>query len=307
MSHVSRRAALQGLGALGLGAVLPIPALARPARRDHHTVSAHTFPVGAATVTIVRDATLALPPSAVGTNVDAELVATLLDEYGLPTENVPTDVSQIVVDVDGTRVLVDTGTGGGELVPTMRSLGIEPASVDRVVISHFHPDHIGGVSQNGEPTFPNASVHISQTELDFLDGFDGDNDAVATAISALAPVRNRIETFTGGAELATGLEAVEAFGHTPGHMAFLLSSGDGRLMIASDTVTHPVAFFRHPEWLFGFDMLPEPTVDTRRELLERAAMERLPFFASHMPFPGVGRVSRDGAGFRFTPTPMVQG
>lgn len=197
-------------------------------------------------------------------------------------------------------------------MPTLQALDIGPGSVDRVVISHFHGDHIGGLSTDGAPTFPNASVHIGAAELDFLDGFDGEsreageaNENVAQALAKLAPVRDRLQTFTGGDTLAPGLEAIEAFGHTPGHMAFLLSSGDGRLMIASDAVTHPVAFFEHPEWLFGFDMEPEPTVATRRALLARAAEERLPLFASHLPFPGVGRVSRDGAGFRYTPTPML--
>ena len=108
----TRRAALQGLGALGIGALLPTPAAAQPApRRDHHTVSAHTFTVGEATVTVVRDATFPLPPSAVGTNVDAALVTALLEGYGLPTEAVPTDVSQLVIDTMGVRTLVDTGTG----------------------------------------------------------------------------------------------------------------------------------------------------------------------------------------------------
>jgi glyoxylase-like metal-dependent hydrolase (beta-lactamase superfamily II) len=102
-----------------------------------------------------------------------------------------------------------------------------------------------------------------------------------------------------------GLTAIAAYGHTPGHMAFQLASGDARLMIVSDAVAHPVVFFRHPSWLFGFDMDGDATVRTRRRLLSRAAREGTPLFASHMPFPGVGRVSVDGAGFRYTPTPML--
>ena len=315
MSTFSRRAALQGLGALGLGAlglgaVLPTAASARPARRDHHMVSAHSFPIGDATVTVVRDTGFDLPLQAVGTNVDQARVVALLDEYGLPTTSVPADVSALVIDAGGVRTLVDTGTGQGQLVPTMGELGMEPGSVDRVVVSHFHGDHVGGVSAGGTPTFPNASVHFPASELAFLEGYTptGNEQAdggVQTALDKLAPVRAQLQTYGDNDELAPGLRAVAAFGHTPGHMAFLLSSGDGRLMIASDAVAHPVVFFRHPSWLFGFDMLPDPTVRTRRQILSRAADERLPFFASHMPFPGVGRVSRDGVGFRFTPTPVL--
>ena len=309
-SPLSRRAALQGLGALGLGAALPLTAAARPGpSRPHHTASAHSFPLGEATVTVVRDTGFALPLSAVGTNVAPEAVAALLDEYGLPGDGVPTDVSQLVIDAGGVRTLVDAGTGRGHLVSTMGALGMAPGSVDRVVVSHFHGDHVGGVSTDGAPTFPNASVHFPAPELAFLDGYDGDPegvaDAVGGAVAALAPVRNRLETYADGDELAPGLRAVAAHGHTPGHMAFTLASGDARLMIVSDAVAHPVAFFRYPEWLFGFDMISDETVATRRRLLGTAAEERPPFFASHLPFPGVGRVSRDGGGFRYTPTPML--
>ena len=309
-TSVSRRAALQGLGALGLGAVVPASvAAAPPARRAPHAGSSHRFTLGEAVVTVVRDAGFPLPPAAIGTNVAPEAVAALLDGYGLPTETVPTDVSVLVVDAGGVRTLVDTGTGRGDLVPTMTALGMGPETVDRVVVSHFHGDHVGGVSTDGAPTFPNASVHVAAAELAFLDGYsgtpEGAADGVAAAVAALAPVRNRLETYDDGDELAPGLRAVAAHGHTPGHMAFALASSDARMLIASDAVPHPVVFFRHPEWLFAFDMDPEPTVAARRALLDRAADEHAAFFASHLPFPGVGRVSRDGGGFRYTPTPVL--
>lgn len=305
MPTFSRRAALQSLGALGLGAVLPTSAAAAAAApRDHHTVSAHTFSFGDARVTVIRDTGFTIPTTAIGTNVSQASVTALLDEFGLPTDGVPTDVSQLLIDIGDLRVLVDTGTGRGNLIPAMQKLGLGEETVDRVVISHFHGDHIGGVSDGTVPTFPNATVHFPAPELAFLDGFEGENPAVAGAIDALAPVRGVLQTYDDGDELAPGLTAVAAHGHTPGHMAFLLRSGDARMMIASDAIAHPIAFFRHPEWLFGFDMAGEETVATRRRLLNRAADERLAFFASHMPFPGVGRVSHDGGGFRYTPVPM---
>ena len=306
MPSLSRRAALQGLGALGLGAVLPRAAAARPAAaRDHHTVSAHSFSVGEAVVTVIRDTGFALPLSAIGRNVSPESVTALLDDYGLPTDTVPVDVDQVLVDVGGVRVLIDTGTGQGNLIPAMQKLGLGEDTVDRVVISHHHGDHIGGLSDGTVPSFPNASVHISETELAYLQGAEGEGiDRVDTALSILGPVMSSVETYAEGDELAPGLTAVAAPGHTPGHMAFVLRSGDAAFLIASDAVPHPVAFVRHPEWLFGFDMADDETVATRRRLLGMAADERMPMFASHLPFPGIGRVSRDGGGFRFTPFPM---
>ncbi len=76
-------------------------------------------------------------------------------------------------------------------------------------------------------------------------------------------------------------------------------------MLLGDAVTHPVLFFRHPEWLYGLDMLPEQTIATRRALLGRAADERTPVLASHLPFPSVGCVSRDEDLFCLTPTAVL--
>lgn len=317
MKHpLSRRSALQSLGALGLGSLVSGPALAgaRPAQRAHHTSSVHTFDVGAASVTAIRDATLALPVGAVGVNAPEGAVTDLLQAYNLPTESVPTNVTVLLVDHGGTRTLIDTGAGdwgfealvtSGLLVPTLREIGVSPNTVDRVVLSHFHPDHVGGAALGGQPTFPNATYHMSRQEKAFLDGFSGDNDTVETALQMLAPILPTVQTYDDGDEIVPGLTAISAVGHTQGHFAFLLESEGERLMIVSDATTHPVVYFEHPEWLFGFDMLPEETVATRRRLQGRAADEGIPLFASHLPFPGIGMVSRDGDAFRFTATPIL--
>ncbi|OZC02073.1 MBL fold metallo-hydrolase [Rubricoccus marinus] len=305
---LSRRAALKGLGAFGVAAALPTAARAAtsdtpPTAADHHTVSAHTFAVGGATVTVIRDAGFVLPLSAVGTNVAPEAVTALLESHGLPTDGVPTDVSVLLIRAGEETVLVDTGTGGGDLMGTMRALGIAPEAVTRVAISHFHGDHIGGLAPGGTPAFPNASVHFPAPEMAFLDAAAGDNEGASAAKAALQSASN-VQTYADGDELVPGFTAVAAHGHTPGHMAFVLASGEARLMIVSDAVAHPAAFFAHPEWLFGFDMDAQAAT-TRRQLLGRAADERVHLFASHMPFPGIGRVGRDGGGFRFTPAPYA--
>ncbi len=301
---LSRRAALKGLGAFGVAAALPASARAATATAsgaNHHTVSAHTFAVGDAMVTAIRDTGFVLPLAAVGTNVAPEAVTALLEGYGLPTDGVPTDVSVLLIKAGDETVLIDTGTGGGDLMGTMNALDVSPKEVTRVVISHHHGDHIGGLAPGGEPAFPKASVHVSEAEMAFLK--TAESDGAKSALAALEA--SGAVTFEPGDELVPGVTAVEAYGHTPGHMAFVLASGEARLMIVSDAVAHPVAFFANPEWLFAFDNDPEPTVATRRRLLGRAADEKMHLFASHMPFPGIGRVSRDGGGFRFTPAPFA--
>jgi glyoxylase-like metal-dependent hydrolase (beta-lactamase superfamily II) len=194
--------------------------------------------------------------------------------------------------------------GGGDLLPSLTGIGVAPASIDRVVLTHHHGDHVGGLAPEGTPAFPNASVHVSAAEMAFLEGAPEDNGGAQSALAAIQ-ASGGAQTFTDGAELAPGLTAVMTPGHTPGHAAVLLESDGARLMFAADAIAHPVAFFEHPEWVFRFDQDPERTVETRYALLERVAEERIPFMASHLPFPALGRVSRMGAGFRFTTAPYA--
>ena len=313
---VSRRTALRGLSTLGLAGLAPAAlAASAPTAPDpamSHGASHASFSIGDAKVTAILDATFMLPPGAIGTNVSPESVTALLESRGLPTDRVAASVNVVMVEVGDQRVLVDTGTGGpgtmaegGMLMKTMGALGVEPGSIDKVVLSHWHGDHVGGAARNGRPAYPNATYHLSAAEKQFLDSAPAGDERVQGTKQALAPVMGGLQTYADGDILAPGLTAIAAPGHTPGHFVFLLEMNGERLMLGSDTANHPVAFFERPEWGFGFDMDVEQTVATRRRVLGRAADERIPYWSTHLPFPGVGAVSRDGAGFRFTPLPMM--
>ena len=271
-----------------------------------------SFSIGDAKVTSILDATFMLPTSAIGTNVSPDSVMALLEARGLPTDSVPASVNVLMVEVGDRRILIDTGTGGpgtmaegGLLMPTLMALGVEPGDVDTVVLSHWHGDHVGGAARDGKPAFPNATYHMSAREKAFLDNAPADNERVQQAKQGLAPIMGGIQTYGDGDQVAPGIVAMAAPGHTEGHFVFLLEMNGERLMLGSDTANHPVAFFERPEWLFGFDMLPEETVATRRKVLGRAADDKIPYWSTHLPFPGVGAVSHDGAGFRFVPLPMM--
>ena len=296
MPSLTRRDALCALGTAGLGATLP--ALPAPARSV--PLSLHQFTLGDATVSVVRDTGFALPPEAFGTNAPPGLVDAALRTRGLPPAPVRLDSSQLLVEHGGKRTLLDAGTGRGDLLAGLAALGVAPASVDHVVISHYHGDHLGGVSSAGAPTFPNAQVQLPAVELAFIDGFGGADDRVEVARAALSPVRDRTEPYADGDAVSPGVTAVAAPGHTPGHIAFEVTSRNDHLLVLSDALVH-VLFAEHPHWLYRLDCEAEATVATRRRLLGRAADEGLPVFASHLPFPGLGRVARSGSGFRFTP------
>jgi glyoxylase-like metal-dependent hydrolase (beta-lactamase superfamily II) len=323
MSTFSRRDALRSFGLLGLGAGLaPLTASAsaatRSSRVDHHLAPFYRTTIGDTQLTVVQDATFEFPPSAVSGGAEEGAAEELLAANNLPTDIVPAPVDVLLIERGDRKILVDTGTGdyqassggGGQLITTLKGLGIGAGDIDTVVISHMHPDHVGAVSLDRQPAFPNAAYAMPEPEKAFLDGYspsgnEGADGAVAFAKQKLAPVEasGQLSTFADGDEVAPGLTAVSAIGHTPGHFAFLLTDGDEQLLMPMDAANHYVALFQHPEWLFSFDALPEETVATRRRLLGRAADDGIRLWATHMPFPGFGYAVRDGAGFRFVPAP----
>jgi glyoxylase-like metal-dependent hydrolase (beta-lactamase superfamily II) len=197
-------------------------------------------------------------------------------------------------------VLFDTGLGQGfsQLMPTLELIGVSPADITTVVLSHFHPDHIGGVAPDGAVAFPNAQYVFGQVEWDFLNS--GGNEG---ALGTLQPVvdAGQMAYYADGDEIAPGIIAVAAPGHTPGHTGFIISSGDQVLMNTVDAIVHPVLSVQRPEWHFGFDSDPEQAISTRRNLLDRVASDNLLIFGYHFPFPGIGVIAAEGDSWRFTP------
>jgi glyoxylase-like metal-dependent hydrolase (beta-lactamase superfamily II) len=326
MSSFSRRDALRSFGLLGLGAGLaPVASSAaaapRHGRADHHLAPFYRTTIGDTQLTVVQDATFEFQPAAISGGAEEGAAEELLAANNLPTDVVPTPVDVLLIERGDRKILIDTGTGdyqagpdgsggGGQLIATLEGLGIGAGDIDTVVISHMHPDHVGAVSLDGQPAFPNAAYAMPEPEKAFLDDYspsdnEGLDGAVAFAKQKLAPVETsgRLSTFSDGAEVAPGLTAISAIGHTPGHFAFLLSDGDEQLLLPMDAANHYVALFQHPEWLFSFDALPEETVAPRRRLLGRAADEGIRLWATHLPFPGFGYAVRAGAAFRFAPAP----
>jgi glyoxylase-like metal-dependent hydrolase (beta-lactamase superfamily II) len=220
----------------------------------------------------------------------------LLTQY-FPDGTYPSETNTFLIR-DGARiVLVDTGFGGA-LFEALDELGLKPADVDAVLLTHLHGDHTGGLVKDGKALFPKARVYLARQER---------AAAQANALQLLAVYGDRVETFEpsplGGAaaEILPGIKAIAAFGHTPGHTAFLVESGGQGLIIWGDLMHVQGIQFPLPDTTVTYDTEPAMAAAVRKEILDYAAERRIPIGGMHLQYPAIGTVEKAGGGFRFIP------
>jgi glyoxylase-like metal-dependent hydrolase (beta-lactamase superfamily II) len=197
----------------------------------------------------------------------------------------------LVIETGDHRVLVDTGNGG-RLLDLLAEAGIERASIDTVILTHGHGDHIlGNTDAEGKPAFTNARYVISAPEWEHWTTQPSDDHR--TNLLGIADRFEQIPLEDEGIEIVAGVRALPAPGHTPGMLALLIESDGERLLHVADAYHHPIELPK-PEWYFSFDDDPEQTVATRRRLHDLAAREGIPVMTYHLRFPGIGHVVADG-------------
>jgi glyoxylase-like metal-dependent hydrolase (beta-lactamase superfamily II) len=210
--------------------------------------------------------------------------------------------------------LVDTGAGAmapttGKLLSNLQTAGIAPEDIDTVILTHGHPDHIGGVlDEAGQPAFPEARYVIgrqewafwtSEPDLSHLQIPDHLRYSILeVARTKLPPLEGQLELVGPEVEIVNGIKAISTPGHTPGHLGLDIASGGERLLAISDVLLHPVHVV-HPDWVAAIDYSPEQVVATRQHLLKRAAEEKALVFAYHFPFPGLGHVIQNDQGWQW--------
>lgn len=262
----------------------------------------YTFAVGDLKIAVIRDAMRPMDPAILGLNAPEGAIAQLMQERNLPSPVINT-FNVMLIQAGDKMILMDTGRGAGSLLPTLEILHLVPDRITDVVISHLHGDHIGTVLTDGVLTFPKAMIHYPETERDGLEHLpDGGGVTANRAILKIAAEAGQLTLFKADNDVLPGiLHAIAAYGHTPGHTAFMLSSGGESLLCPVDAAAHHVVSLAHPEWQLQFDWDKLQAVETRQRLFGEAADQKLRIMAYHFPFPGVGFVSRQGNGFHFTP------
>jgi glyoxylase-like metal-dependent hydrolase (beta-lactamase superfamily II) len=276
----------------------PTPAVAAPPVSVSRSV--RSFSIGELTAYALHDGDLDMPNDnkVFGVGRTPEEVAAVLAAAGQPTDKLHLDIHPLLVRTADKVLLFDTGAGAnfgpgaGKLAASMTEAGIDPQSITDIFISHSHGDHVGGlVNGEGALTFPNATIHLSSAEWKHLPAAEN-NAALAKAM------KPKVKAFGPNAELIPGVvRAVDVKGHTPGHSAYRITSGQDSLLYVGDSMHHFVVSVQKPEWVISFDGDGKTGAASRATLIADSAAAGQRIYAVHFPFPGVGRFEKQGEGF----------
>ena len=243
------------------------------------------------------------PQNVFGKNVSAEEFEKVSIENLIPADKTQFYFTPTIINTGKELVLFDTGLGGenGNIVGALAAAGYTPQQIDVVVITHMHPDHIGGLYSGGSPTFPNARYVTGSAEYDFWSATDTESGIGKMVADTLTPHADKTTFVSNGGSVASGITAVEAFGHTPGHMTYMIESNDKQLLLAADLANHYVWSLAYPDWEVKFDSDKAAAAASRRKILGMLAADKIPFIGYHMPFPATGYVETRGSGFHYVP------
>ena len=279
----------------------------------------YKFPLGTLEISVFTDGYSEIRPiqPMFAPNVEPSDLQLFLNNQNLSNEYIRLAGNILLAATGDEHILIDTGCGGslgptsGKLLDHFASADIAPSSITHIVLTHAHPDHIGGVlTEDGALAFPNALVHLSKTEYDFWmspepDFSKGTHNAVADfEIQFARQFLERLESvlhFYNANDILLGfLHMLPAPGHTPGQMMIQIHSGDDKLLHIADVFQHQI-LVEHPEWGNQIDSDFELGVRTRLSVLEHLAESKQLLFGNHLPFSGLGYIVKSNGTFHYVP------
>ena len=291
------------------------PAMAQPATTlPAQTPGFYRFKVGSFTVTTVHDGFVARPLEGFVRNAPLAEVQGVLRDAFLPQDRMVIPYTVTFLDTGRDLVAFDSGNGVtpagatiGRMIANMQAAGIDPTKVTRVVMSHFHGDHVNGLlNAEGAAAFPNAEVIVPEAEIAWWGDAtnetrspEGQRATFANSARRLAPYAARMRRVGPDSEVIPGVRSVAAYGHTPGHTCYHIADGAEQMMFVADTTNRPELLARRPEFHIIFDFDAVAAEATRRRIYDRVAIDRIRVTGYHFPFPANGYLTKEGSGYRF--------
>ena len=260
-------------------------------------------------------------PDTFVTNVPKDDALAAAEAAYMPKGMVTVPFNPQLINTGSKLILIDCGNGIAALEPTkgaagrtlqnLAAAGIDPKSIDVVLMSHLHPDHTYGIrALDGSMAFPNAEIMVPAKDWDFwmseenaakAQSSDMMKNYFANVKKIYAGIESKVTRYDWGKEVVPGITSIAAPGHTPGHTAFAVASGNSKILIQSDVTNIPELFLRNPDWHVVYDVDPDLARATRHEFYDMASAEKAMVVGFHFTFPSIGHVEKDGTKYRLVP------
>jgi glyoxylase-like metal-dependent hydrolase (beta-lactamase superfamily II) len=296
-----------------LGAIpfLPITNFPPVATIDTPKTNKVEFKVGKINCTIFRDYDFQYQAKDFFVNAGEAELNNALKNYNVSADNIPSPFIAVLLQIDRRKILIDTGVGladepvnvrgtsvffKGELSNLLEANNVKKEEITDVIITHFHPDHIGGIFTRTSLNFPNARFQMHEDEWNYWHS----SRAEAQPAQFKTYIQNNITKLKDGnlnlikgdfVNISDGITIVKCDGHTPGHIGVIIHSGKEHLLYISDAFLHPL-HVEKIDWQTNYDLDQELAKRSRIKLFELASKEDMLVTAFHFEFPGLGRIDK---------------
>ncbi len=280
----------------------------------------YQYQAGDVQITALLDGTNFMSPK-LFQNLPEKEVHAILKKYAAgQAKGVQTSINAFLVNTGKSLVLVDSGAAScfgahlGSVLSNLKASGYQPEQVDTILLTHLHPDHVCGISQNGVANFPNATVYVSSDEANYWlnpkqagklpkekqAGYLGTVEKIKQAIAPYQ-AKQRFKTYQLGDQVQ-GFKVINTAGHTPGHFSYELKTKDETIVFIGDIVHSHTVQFDKPTTAIDYDIDPKKAVQTRLKQFAEYAKGGQTIAAPHLPFPGIGHIySADAKSYQWIP------